>query len=95
MSFVRSDALAVGRRVPNFTRSIMTGRQQQVACSREELNPLNTSVVARPRVEPFLRNKAIMLFVSQVAWCLNKALSSLVEDASVSVVYRRGAEKDI
>ena len=95
MSFVRSYAFSVSRGIPNFTRSIVTGRQQQVACSREELNPLDTSVVARPGVQPFLRNKAIMLFVSQVAWRLNEALTSLVENAPVAVVYRRGVEKDI
>ena len=86
VTFVRPDALAVRHSVPNLARSIVTGRQQQMACPREELDPLDSSVVTRPSVQPLLWNEAVMLFVPQVTRRLNETLTSLVEDSTITMV---------
>ena len=48
--------------------------------------------MALPRMQPLLRDIAIVLLATQVGGRLNKALPSLIEDAPITMVYRRRLE---
>jgi hypothetical protein len=73
--------------IPNFAGSIMTRTEHQVPSLGEEFNSLNSFIVTAPSVQPFLGNEAVMLFLSQVAWCLDEALAgSRVHILSITVI---------
>ena len=57
-----------------------------MASLREEFDSLDASVMSRPSVQPFFGNEAVMLLVPEVGRRLNKALASLIEDTSVTMV---------
>ena len=54
----------------------------------KELDSLDSTIVSSPGVKPLLRDKAVVLLIAQIAWCLYKTFASLVEHTAISVVYR-------
>ena len=88
MTLVSANALPMSRCVPDFARAIMTRGEEQVARLGKELDPLNAFIVPSPGMKPLLRYEAVVIFAAQIAWRLNKALSSLVENSTIAVVDR-------
>ena len=95
VTLVRADALPMSCHIPDLAGAVMTCRQQQVTSLREEFDTLHTLVMATPSVQPLLRNKAIMILLSQIAGCLHEALACLVEHTTVTMVNRGWFEKCI
>ena len=75
VTHVGSNAFSVGHDIPNLTCAIVASAQQQMAKFGEEFDSLDTPVMARPRMNPFLWDKAIVFFVPQIRRCLNKSFT--------------------
>ena len=86
VALVGSDALAMRSHVPDLACAVMTGRKKQVSCLGEELNALDTLIVACPSVQPLFGDEAVVVLASKVARRLNETLSCLIEHATVAMV---------
>jgi hypothetical protein len=68
MPHVSPHAASVSKDIPYFDCAIMTCREQEMAELWEELNSLDSFVMASIGVQELLGNEACMLLLSQVAW---------------------------
>ena len=93
MTLISSNAFSVSQDVPYLDRAVVARTQQEVASPWEELDSLHASIVARPGVEPFLRDEAVVVLVPQVRWRFHKAFVAILPHCSCSVVNRLGLKE--
>lgn len=78
VAHVGSNASLMCHYVPDFAGAVMACTEQKVAGLWEKSDALDASLMSLPGVDPFLRDKAIVLLVSQVRWRVNEALACVV-----------------
>lgn len=89
MSHIRADASLVGHHVPDLAGTVMAGTQQEMASLREELDPLDSTFVSLPGMQPLLGDEAVMLFVAEIGGSIDEALSGdLAQLVAVAMVDR-------
>ena len=66
----------MGQYIPDFNCAIVTCTEKKVTEFREELNTLDSFIVAIPGVNPLLRKESLMVFRSQVRRRFDKTLIS-------------------
>lgn len=87
MTHIRSNAFTVCHHIPNFTSTVMTRAQHEVACLRKELHSLDSFVVPTKSMQPFFWYEAIVLLLTQIAGCLDKTFKhSCIHILWVSVI---------
>ena len=79
MAHVRSQTLSVGQYIPDFNCTIVTCTEKKVAEFREELNTLDSFIVAIPGVNPLLGKEGLVLLGPEVRRRLNKTLIATSE----------------
>ena len=85
----------MGHNIPNLHSTIMTGTKKKMACLREELDSLYSSIMARPCVKPLFRYITVVILLPKVGRWLNKAFVPILSDCAGSVINRLRLEEDV